>query len=106
MSHEPVVALLVANEAFLVSSTIARCAKTMTIRELMMDAIEAAAEAQRDKRIEISAVLIEGVPKPCTVRGMSASELSRICGLVSSPYKHYGHDEARTGARVLLRSAA
>ncbi len=85
--HAPVAALRVANEAFLVSSTIERCPKTMMIRELVVNAIEAAGQADRDKRVDIMSVAIEGVPKLCirnTGRGMSAVELDRICDLASS----------------------
>ncbi len=59
--HSPVAALRVANEAFLVSSTIERCPKIMMIRELVVNAIEARGEIsevgerkrrQRGARIE------------------------------------------------------
>ena len=85
--HAPVAALRVANEAFLVSSTIERCPKTMMIRELVVNAIEAASQADREKHVDIMAVRIDGVPKLCirnTGRGMSAAELDRICDLASS----------------------
>ena len=52
-THTSVSALRVATEAFLVSSTIERCPKTMMIRELVVNAIEAAGTAEiwfRDKR--------------------------------------------------------
>src|SRR3954462_3636407 len=91
----PVAALRVANEAFLVSSTIERCPKTMMIRELVVNAIEAAATASADKCVDITAVRIEGAPKLCirnTGRGMSAEELDRICDLASSLYKENSLD--------------
>jgi hypothetical protein len=46
MSHTSAVAALeVADEAFLIASTIERCAKIMMIRELVMNALEAANQA-------------------------------------------------------------
>jgi hypothetical protein len=94
-AHAPVTALRVANEAFLVSSTIDRCPKTMMIRELVVNAIEAAGQAATDKRVDITSVKIDGVPKLCirnTGRGMSADELDRICDLASSLYKQNSLD--------------
>jgi hypothetical protein len=85
-----VTALRVANEAFLVSSTIERCPKTMMIRELVVNAIEAARAATGEKRVDILAVAIEGVPKLCirnTGEGLSAAELDSICDLASSLHK-------------------
>jgi hypothetical protein len=85
-----VTALRVANEAFLVSSTIERCPKTMMIRELVVNAIEAARAAPGEKRVDILAMPIEGVPKLCirnTGEGLSAAELDRICDLASSLHK-------------------
>lgn len=93
--HAPVTALRVANEAFLVSSTIDRCPKTMMIRELVVNAIEAAGHAVTDKRVDITAATIDGIPKLCirnTGRGMSAAELDRICDLASSLYKQNSLD--------------
>jgi hypothetical protein len=94
-AHAPVTALRVANEAFLVSSTIERCPKTMMIRELVVNAIEAASRAEGDKRVDIMSVRIDGIPKLClrnTGRGMSAVELDRICDLASSLYKENSLD--------------
>ncbi|HVZ09247.1 ATP-binding protein [Rhodopila sp.] len=94
-SHPPVAALRVANEAFLVSSTIERCPKTMMIRELVVNAIEAAETAASDKYVDIMSAAIEGVRKLCirnTGRGMSAQELDRICDLASSLYKENSLD--------------
>lgn len=91
----PVAALRVANEAFLVSSTIERCPKTMMLRELVVNAIEAAATASTDKCVDITAVTIDGAQKLCirnTGRGMSAQELDRICDLASSLYKENSLD--------------
>jgi hypothetical protein len=89
-AHAPVSALRVANEAFLVSSTIERCPKTMMIRELVVNAIEAAGQSAGDKRVDIMSVRIDGVPKLCirnTGQGMSAPELDSICDLASSLHK-------------------
>jgi hypothetical protein len=94
-ANAPVTALRVANEAFLVSSTIERCPKTMMIRELVVNAIEAASHAEDDRRVDIMSVKIDGVPKLCirnTGRGMSAVELDRICDLASSLYKENSLD--------------
>jgi hypothetical protein len=99
LAHPPVAALRVANEAFLVSSTIERCPKTMMVRELVVNAIEAASQdigqIGADKRVDIMSVKIEGVSKLCirnTGRGMSAGELDRICDLASSLYKENSLD--------------
>jgi hypothetical protein len=52
-----VAALRVADEPFLVASTIERCPKTMMIRELFMNAIEAAVRAPSGTRaIEVRAL--------------------------------------------------
>jgi hypothetical protein len=94
-AHAPVSALRVANEAFLVSSTIERCPKTMMIRELVVNAIEAASQADSNKRVDIMPVMIDGIPKLCirnTGRGMSAAELDSICDLASSLYKENSLD--------------
>ncbi|HEY4174405.1 MAG TPA: ATP-binding protein, partial [Rhodopila sp.] len=93
--HAPVTALRVANEAFLVSSTIDRCPKTMMIRELVVNAIEAASQSITDKRVDIMSVQIDGTTKLCirnAGRGMSAIELDRICDLASSLYKQNSLD--------------
>jgi len=94
-TYAPVAALRVANEAFLVSSTIDRCPKTMMIRELVVNAIEAASQAESHKCVDIMSVRIDGVAKLCirnTGRGMSAAELDRICDLASSLYKQNSLD--------------
>jgi hypothetical protein len=94
-AHASVAALRVANEAFLVSSTIERCPKTMMLRELVVNAIEAASQAQGPKHVDIMSIRIDGVPKLCirnAGRGMSAVELDRICDLASSLYKENSLD--------------
>ncbi|WP_158925242.1 hypothetical protein [Acidisphaera sp. S103] len=93
--HAPVTALRVANEAFLVSSTIDRFPKTTMIHELLVNAIEAAGHAVTDKRVDITAVTIDGIPKPCIRnpgQGMSAVEPDRICDLAPSLYKQNSLD--------------
>jgi hypothetical protein len=90
-----VAALRVADEAFLVSSMIERCPKTMMIRELVVNAIEAASRAQGDKRVTIMSQLISGVSKLCirnTGPGLSATELDQICDLASTLHKVSGLD--------------
>jgi hypothetical protein len=94
--HE-VTALEVADEDFLVASLIERCPKTMMIRELMMNAIEAARLAPEGQRqIEISADPIDGVPKLAiwnTGPGMDATELLHISNIASS----IGKEKSLTG---------
>lgn len=90
-----VAALRVADEAFLVSSMIERCPKTMMVRELVVNAIEAASRADADKRVTIMSQLISSVPKLCirnTGPGLSATELDRICDLASTLHKVSGLD--------------
>jgi hypothetical protein len=89
MSHSSAVtALQVADEAFLVASMIERCPKTMMIRELAMNALEAARLAPLSRRlVEISAASMDGVPKLAiwnTGPGMDAGELLSICNIASS----------------------
>jgi hypothetical protein len=94
--HE-VTALEVADEDFLVASLIERCPKTMMIRELMMNAIEAARLAPEGKRqIEISADLVDGTTKLAiwnTGPGMDAAELLHISNIASS----IGKEKSLTG---------
>ena len=92
----PIAALRVANEAFLVASTIERCPKTMMLRELVMNALEAADRAPAGgKLVRIGTKLIDGVAKLAiwnTGPGMSAAELHKICDLASSLRKESGLD--------------
>ncbi len=97
MSPSPSVSPLhVADEAFLVASTIERCPKTMMLRELVMNALEAAGEAPPGSRnVELRAVRIDGTPKLRiwnTGPGMTAAELHAICDLASSLHKETGLD--------------
>jgi hypothetical protein len=96
MQHE-VTALQVTDEDFLVASLIERCPKTMMIRELMMNAIEAARLAPEGQRqIEISAEQIDGISKLAiwnTGPGMDAADLLHISNIASS----IGKEKSLTG---------
>jgi sensor histidine kinase regulating citrate/malate metabolism len=89
--------LHVADEDFLVASLIERCPKTMMIRELMMNAIEAAQLAPPARRIiEISAQQFDGTSKLAiwnTGPGMDASELLQISNIAAS----LGKEKSLTG---------
>jgi hypothetical protein len=73
---------------FLVATTIERCPKTMMIRELMMNAIEAASLAPEGmRRVEIRAKEFNGVSKLAiwnTGPGMDAQQLYGMCDLAAS----------------------
>lgn len=88
--------LKVADEAFLVASMIDRCPKTMMIRELMQNAVEAAVQAEPGSQtIELKSIEIAGAAKLCiwnTGPGMSSEELYHICDLASSFGKSKGLD--------------
>src|SRR5438045_3245608 len=88
MATSKITPLQVGDEDFIVASMIERCPKTMMVRELMMNAIEAARLAREGNRIiEISAVEHEGVQKLVmwnTGPGMDAKELLTICDIASS----------------------
>ncbi|WP_322518169.1 ATP-binding protein [Rhodopseudomonas palustris] len=83
-----VTALQVADEDFLVASLIERCPKTMMVRELMMNALEAAQHAAYGRRfVEISAVSWGGCNKLAiwnTGLGMDDHELQKISNIASS----------------------
>lgn len=91
-----VAALRVADEAFLIASTIERCPKSMMIRELVMNAIEAATQAPlANQRIDIKIKEIAGVEKLSIINtgpGMSSSELYEMCDLAASIGKDKGLD--------------
>jgi hypothetical protein len=95
--HHAVTALQVEDEDFLVASLIERCPKTMMVRELMMNAIEAARLAPEGQRlIEISAQPFDGVSKLAiwnTGPGMDAAELLRISNIAAS----IGKEKSLTG---------
>jgi hypothetical protein len=89
-------ALRVADEGFLVASTIERCPKTMMVRELFTNAIEAAMQASpTDQIVEIGTCAVGGARKLTiwnTGPGMSGVDLHRICDLASSIGKEKGLD--------------
>jgi hypothetical protein len=88
MTTRAVTALEVVDEEFLVASLIERCPKTAMIRELMMNALEAAQHAPAGRRlVEISSQPIDGASKLTmwnTGPGMDAAELQHICNIASS----------------------
>jgi hypothetical protein len=89
MSDNAMIApLRVANEAFLVSTMIERCPKTMMIRELVVNGLEAVEHAPAgQRRVVIGSRPYGGVRKLCiwnTGPGMTAAELLRITDLASS----------------------
>ncbi len=96
LTDDGISALRVADEGFLVASLIERCPRTMMLRELVRNAIEAAVTAPRgQRRVEIGETRIEGVRKLRiwnTGRGMSAGELHRMCDIASSIGKPHGLD--------------
>ena len=91
MSHQ-ITQLRVGDENFLVTSMIDRCPKSMMLRELVRNAIEAAQTAPLgERRVEISAIDMDGTPKLAifnTGRGMNPDELFRMCDIASSIRKH------------------
>lgn len=91
---ENVTRLRVKDEDFLVASMIERCPKSMMIRELFKNALEAAAGAPAGKRkVEFSAVKIDGVPKLAIWNsgpGLTGPELYRMCDIASSINKEHG----------------
>ncbi len=88
--------LRVADEGFLVASMIERCPKTMMVRELVRNAIEAAGSAAPGgRRVEIGTALIDGIAKLRiwnTGTGLTAAELHRMCDIASSIGKPHGLD--------------
>ncbi len=89
--------LRVGDESFLVTSMIERCPRVMMLRELVKNALEAAATAPAGARqVRISGVPIEGFPKLAiwnTGRGMDADELHRMCDIASSIRKEHRLDQ-------------
>lgn len=92
-----VTALRVSDEAFLVASTIERCPKTMMMRELFMNAIEAAIQGKEgSQQIEVKIKTIQGIPKLCIWNsgpGMSSIELHHMCDIAASIGKEKSLDE-------------
>ncbi|MEP9369629.1 ATP-binding protein [Xanthobacter sp. VNH20] len=94
--NELVTKIRVHNEDFFVASTIERCPKSMMLRELVKNALEAAASAPYgSRRVEITACQVAGVRKLRiwnTGLGMNAEELFRMCDIASSIGKMQGLD--------------
>jgi hypothetical protein len=97
MITNAVTALEVTDEPFLIASLIERCPKTAMIRELMMNALEAARHAPAGRRlVEISEQQIDGASKLTmwnTGPGMDDAELHHICNIASS----IGKEKSLTG---------
>ncbi len=93
----PVTQLRVGDESFLVASMIERCPRIMMLRELVKNALEAAATAPEGQRlVRLSAVPISGVSKLAiwnSGRGMDAAELFRMCDIASSIRKEHRLDQ-------------
>jgi hypothetical protein len=89
--------LRVGNEDFLVASMIERCPKSMMLRELVKNALEAATNAaDGGHRVEIAPVQIEAARKLAiwnTGPGMDADELFRMCDIASSIGKSNSLDQ-------------
>jgi hypothetical protein len=85
------------DKAFLIASTIERCPKVMMLRELVMNALEAAAlTSSGDRRVDISSKKYNGVPKLTIWNsgpGMDSHELHDMCDLASSIGKKKGLDQ-------------
>ena len=86
--HSQITQLRVGDESFLVASMIDRCPKSMMLRELVRNAIEAAQTApEGERRVELSGIVVEGAAKLAiwnSGRGMTADELFRMCDIASS----------------------
>jgi hypothetical protein len=98
MSESSLIApLKVANGAFLVSSMIERCPRTMMIRELVVNGLEAAAHAgPGQRRVVIGSHQHEGARKLRiwnTGPGLTAGELLQITDLASSLRKQNSLDQ-------------
>lgn len=94
MPTEVIAPLVVADEAFLVASLIERCPKTMMLRELLVNAVEAALSAVSEPPVvSIDAKHIDGTAKLRIWNngiGLSSEELDRMCDLASSIRKQKG----------------
>ena len=89
--------LRVGDENFLVTSMIDRCPRSMMLRELVRNAVEAAQTAPPGEgRVEISGIEIEGAMKLAiwnSGRGMDPEELFRMCDIASSIRKENRLDQ-------------
>jgi len=87
-SSSEITPLQISDKEFLIASTIERCPKVMMLRELMMNALEAASLAPEGRRlIEIRTVDLRGTPKLAIWNagpGMTGQELHDMCDLASS----------------------
>ncbi|WP_312733594.1 ATP-binding protein [Brevundimonas sp.] len=96
MQSDQISPLKIDDTDFLVASTIERCPKTMMIRELVRNAIEAAEQDESGQgSVEFSAIKQSGAAKLViwnTGPGMSADELYAMCDLASSIGKEKGLD--------------
>lgn len=96
MTTREIEPLTIGDQPFLVASMIERCPKTMMLRELLMNAIEAASKAPEDqRRVELRAQRIGGVHKLAiwnTGPGMSGDELHAICNIAASVGKEKSLD--------------
>lgn len=97
MKTNAVTALQVADEEFLVASLIERCPKAMMLRELMMNALEAARQALEGRRLVEFSILSTGEADKLAIwntgPGMSDVELLQICDIASS----IGKEKSLTG---------
>lgn len=88
--------LRVRDEDFLVASMIERCPRTMMIRELLQNALEATnAVPEGERVVEFSARMVDGVPKLALWNrgiGLSGSELYAMCDIAASIRKESGLD--------------
>ena len=93
----PLTRLGLGAEGFLVASMIERCPKVMMLRELVRNAVEAAATAPAGQRmVRFSAVRIAGTDKLAiwnSGRGMDAAELFSMCDIASSIRKEHRLDQ-------------
>ena len=96
-SHSAVAPLRVGDEDFLVTSMIERCPKTMMLRELAMNALEAARHGPEDYQlVEIRPYDHNGASKLViwnTGPGMNALELHHMCDIAAS----IGKEKSLTG---------
>jgi hypothetical protein len=96
MAFKEITPLQINDKEFLIASTIERCPKVMMLRELMMNALEAASSAAEDSRqIELRTVEYHGTPKLSIWNagpGMDGHELHEMCDLASSIRKQKSLD--------------
>ena len=88
--------LRIRDEDFLVASMIERCPKTMMIRELLQNALEATrAVPEGERLVEFSARVIDGTPKLALWNrgiGLTGAELYQMCDIAASIRKDTGLD--------------